>query len=49
MSMSVKCDVEGDAKIGAQESGGGAQAPADAIAGVIADSCTGNNTSRYSR
>ena len=49
MSMSVKRDVEGDAKMGAQESGGGARAPADAIAGVIANLCTGGNTSRYSR
>ena len=47
--MSMKCDVEGDAKMSAQDLGGGAQAPADAIAGMIADSCTGSNTSRYSR
>ena len=47
--MSAKRDVEGDAKMGAQELGGGARAPADAIAGVIADSCTSGNTSRYSR
>ena len=49
MSMSAKRDVECDAKMGAQESGGSARAPADAIAGVIADSCTSGNTSRYSR
>ena len=47
--MSVKCDAEGDAKMGTQESDRGARAPADAIASVIADSCTGGNTSRYSR
>ena len=37
MSMSVKCDVEGAAKMGTQELGAGAQAPADAMASVIAD------------
>ena len=47
--MNAKRDVEGDAKMGVQESGGGARAPADAIAGMIADSCTSGNTSRYSR